>query len=485
VAEQLSEAVMIDSIAQFLHEIKEYVEPPIRFTKAIKDLNLAGEQISQLRQGPLPSKKFIHPKDLELTALDKMQEEMDLAYFLAQNSEKWQHLIEVNPQVDQNAFQISRLNLAENEIAVFDVGEFISQLKPMLRNKVLEAYQLKTAKPLLNGSVEWDTYRPQSNLSKQDLADYYSIQYTFPQNYNLGLEDLSTLKEKEQIQIRNLQSYLLLFESLFADFLVKLISFPELLKINAKSLSTDIETQFVEVIKKIPGGLIKDKEALKDIYAHFSFNRSRQIRIREYALARYGEVFDVELLKRAWGEPENFEENWLKQLDQLMVSYTSFSQGRHNSFNISDPASDFPLSRKLSILLGQAYDETAPNIYLVEANLLDSEQDVFSVAVIVDLDMAEQATENIEEGGENANLIRRQKAITELIEQELPFHLNLNFAFLTTHEEARSIQQIEEVFEELEKEEYPKFSYLKRAAFLKAYTEWRKQLANQDSGDAA
>ena len=456
--EQQIEEVIIESIAQFLHEIKTYIEPTLRYAKSIKNFKLAGEEINELLQGPLPNKKFIHPNDLDSTSLERMQEQIDIAAYIDQNANRWNNLIWIESFDNRDSLQLARLNLQEKNIVIFDENSFLDGLEESLKSKILEVYQRKTIKPLLNGKVEWEMYQPKSGFLKKDLEDYYSIQYTFPQNYNLGLGDLSMLNEAQQSQIKHLQAYLLLFESLLVDFLVKLISFPELLKINSNS--TGIESQFLKILKKIPGNLIKDDEGLKDIYKKYSFNHSKQIQVREYALARYGETFDTNLLKRAWGEPENAEEIWLACLDLLILDYKNYSQARQNSFDITDAQSDFPLSKKISILLNKKYQPKEPNIYVIEERLLDAAKpSLFRVVVVVDL----------KEDGDISE--KRKKAIKKIIKEELPFHLDIHkYVFLKNDGEKEV--SIQGLFDQEEQE-----GFFSKENFLIAYKKWRGELA--------
>lgn len=462
---QYSEDVITEAIAQLIYDIKNYIEPPIRFAKTIKKLNLKQENLVALKQGPLPSKKFIHPKDLLSTSLEKMTKVIDIAAFINQNAEKWNNLV----FVEDSILKLPRINNSNNQILVFDVNKFINKIEePLLRSKIRAAYQKKAIKPLLNGKVEWKTYHPKSNLSKKDLKDYYSIQYTFPQNYNLGLENIDTLDSVSKKQVKNLQNYLLLFESLLSDFLVKLISFPELLKISKKNKNTKIETEFVAILNKIPSSLNVDKEKIKSIYEKYSFNKTKQIQIREYALARYGEFFDIDLIKRAWGEPEDFEEKWLKQLNELMVYYSKYSIGRHNSFNIKNPLSDFPLSRKLSILLNQDYDLENPNVYVIESNLLFPEKnDLFGVVIILDLKINQPLSS------------KRQLAIIQLIKEEFPFYLNLSkddFLFLGNQNTGAGITTLKDLFG-TDEQNILQDQHIERGTFKNLYKAWRNQLA--------
>ncbi len=519
--ENLSADIVVNSIVQFIEDIKAYIEPQIRYAKSVKKLNLQEDELNQINQGPVPIKKFIHPEDLVATSLGKMKTEIDIAAFIAQNTIKWNNLIGIE---NEAALSIPRLQVLEKKIAIFDEEKFIATLPPQIQSRVRADYKKKSIKPLLNGKVEWDTYLPQSNLLTKDLADYYSIQYTFPQYYNLGLEDISMLLSNQQKQIQDLQAYLLLFESLMVDFLVKLISFPELLKINRKSNDEkiDVETYFSEILKNIPGNFIQNKEAqieekeasikkrinriegkenveeesekliadkkqlfevqqsliedkdnLKKIYKKYSFTQNQQIRLREYALDRYGENFNRDLIKKAWGEANYSEGKWLKKLHQLIITYKAYCQGRHNSFNLNDANADFPLSQKLSILLNQEYDINEPNIYIIEASLINDsekkddskEKNPFKVAIVINI-----STLPIE--GNSLN--KRQNAIIELIKEELPFHLSYsNFLFLS-EKKGQAITKIEEVFSDKEENGA---RYLNKKQFIKIYKEWRKYLA--------
>ena len=469
---QLSEVVLVASLAQFLFDIKTFLEPTLQFAKSIKNLALDSPFLDEVWHGPHPVKKFIHPATLEATSFERMQLDLELEAFFEQHAGKWNQLISFN---DGDLLPERRIKIDGDvpTITTFDEGEFLLRLDEELRSKVRVAYQAKSVPPLLNGEVLWEHFHPQSQLSKKELTDYYSIQYTFPPNYQLGQSDLSVFDGNEQIQIQNLQTYLLLFESLFADFLIKIVCFPEFLKpqlIEGEDINDQEDgfqksrKQFLELLYTIPGAksLISDPDSIMKVFDQFSLDLPQKINLRSYALSRYGEEFDTELLQLAWGEPKNFEKAWLQRLGDLMSAYQTYSNAKSTSFNIEEADSDFPLSRKLSILLNQDYQKGQPNVFILERNLIEG-QDASFGEVIVTIDIPGLEKNDLNE--------KRKHAIRTLIEQELPFYLEIRFFFLS--DDAESIQ-INELFQ-LE----GSIELIKRETFLSDYQKWRKDLAER------
>lgn len=470
---QLSNDAIAKGVAQFIYDIKAYIEPGTRYAKSIKNLDLTEEEKTQLFHGPRPENKFIHPADLAATEWNRMVEELDLEEFINEhNEEKWNGLIKLKEGKDT---KIKRINKINKEVFVFDEEKFYNNESfTTYKERIEKAYKAKSTEPLLNGGVEWETYQPQPNDLRKKLEDYHSVQHSFPPNYKLGMkkEDLSHLENGSINQIQNLQYYLLLFESLLVDYLVKIISFPELLKVNEKANGKDIGAQtFSKILKTIPGAeeLLEEElleEELKTVFNQYSFDIDQQIKLREYALARYGETFDTDLLKRAWGMESNdleFKEAWLKQLDQLIKCYTEYCESRHNSYDILNPDSDFPLSQKLSILLNQEYKKEEPTVYIIEASLKkDRKRNSYKVAAVIDLKKDKVIASK-----------KRERAIIDLIKRELPFYLSYSsFSFFLTDngEERTDITLDGDKFRKIGPQK------MNREAFKKAYENWREEI---------
>jgi hypothetical protein len=456
---QLSKQSFVEGVAQFIYDIKVFIEPGIRYARSIKNLDLTVEEKAQIFQGPHPEKKFIHPAYLAATEWDRMKGEIDLKEFINEhNEERWNGLIKLK---DGKETTIKRIDEAKEAVTVFNEEEFYKD-----KEDIKKAYLSKSIPPLLNGELEWETYQPQPNNLRESLTKYHSVQETFPPNYRLGQKDLSHLNENGKTQIKNLQAYLLLFESLLVDYLVKIISFPELLKINRDPSTNgdDIaEKKFYEILTTIPGasGL---PEKVKDVFKQYSFDLDQQIKLREYALARYGETFDTDLLQRAWEKESDdleFKKAWLKQLGQLINCFTNYCESRHNSYDILDPKSDFPLSQKLSILLNQEYNPKAPNVYIVEGNLIEYRtENPFQVAVVIDLKEDKDIT------------VKREQAIKDLIKKELPFYLDCSFFFLTDKDQG--VKHVDDLFKT------NKVNTLNRDAFKIAFETWREVKSTEE-----
>ena len=143
------------------------------------------------------------------------------------------------------------------------------------------------------------------------------------------------------------------------------------------------------------------------------------------------------------------------------MEYKNYCQARQNSFNIDDPQSDFPLSKKISILLDKDYNPSEPNIYIIEENLLGSSKSaLFRIVVVIDLKEEEACSE------------KRKEAIKRLIKEELPFHLNIiKFIFLTNEGKDEGVSLKNLVDQKNDKDS------LFKESFLLAYKNWRGQLA--------
>ncbi|MEL7005057.1 MAG: hypothetical protein AAFN93_20310, partial [Bacteroidota bacterium] len=249
-----SDAEVIAIISDFFTKIHELLSPSIRFAKMLQDLGLNSDELKELYHGPKPEKKFIHPEDIKNSSWERMTANINLDLFVAQHRSTWKDLIQLRSEDGQS--RILQV-IKENKIHVFDGMAFIESLGIQNRQHLISALETSWKNleiiPLLNGKVVWDHYEPKSSLTIEELSDYYSIQHTFPANYQLGQDKLDTLKPEQSVQVKNLQAYLLLFESLLIDFLVKLVNFPQYLRVGDGGFDHSLDTFWDILIHKVPG----------------------------------------------------------------------------------------------------------------------------------------------------------------------------------------------------------------------------------------
>ncbi len=275
----------------------------------------------------------------------------------------------------------------------------------------LEPDKLKTDFFLLPKPEENFATLPATDTS--ELPAYLSIQETFPENYGLAS---ATPAEGDQLEFKQ---YLGLFDALLLDFSLRLQEFPKMLKKAGGANDTSpLGTLFAEAIKNIPGleGTVDEKE-LKNSYSATAFTLQQQVELKQFMLARYGEVYDEDYqedLRKLWDCTEKqFPQKWFKVLVALIDSYDTYAaEKRIDIFNVFDGLEanfevfDCGLKSKLEILLKP-----------IPGNVTILAKKVSEDGLLPSLYLQFEIDKKIEQQDE------KEKLLQKVVDREFPFYL--------------------------------------------------------------
>lgn len=265
-------------------------------------------------------------------------------------------------------------------------------------------------------------------VDSSERPDYYSIQKTFPSNYELDEAEENTNNEKEApkgdaiYRQRNFRAYLTLLEALLVDFHLRTQYFSEMMKVPGGRSETenkpstgafDPSEKFAKLIKALPGQSELKADGLKKCFSNNAFTITQEIALKEYMLARYGEMYDQaykEDLKVLWGKV-NFTKNWDNTLSELIREYEKYGGGIR--FHIFEKLGDTTENRlftgvgeKLKILF-------APHPSLAECEILIKNSET---------DPTKLAKAQITVKGTGALDDTRKEKIENIIKLEIPFY---------------------------------------------------------------
>ncbi len=213
------------------------------------------------------------------------------------------------PMPSRAVVDLSRLQFHRNGVPVpFDAEKVVRALQNFdSEQRWASLYERNSVKTLPYATI------PQGNANRQ-LDRYRSIQHLFPQIYGLGEFGLQKSPKPasiaHQAAIRQLKGYLFLFEQLLADQLGQLDHIAEFFSFKASDAS--YFSQPIASAKPNPDnpphvdqilGSGKDNDwhahyvrDLSNLNSHNDPYRDRNDRALDHMLARFGEVFDNDVL---------------------------------------------------------------------------------------------------------------------------------------------------------------------------------------------
>jgi hypothetical protein len=168
----------------------------------------------------------------------------------------------------------------------FDADSVVKNFQ-RLQAEQLTQYQHELEFPEIKGS---------SKRAIEDLAQYDSIQDSFPEIYGIGSYGVSKSRPMEwRKHSRHLKAYLFFYEQIMADYLAQLTNFYQLF-----SLKDEIPQTYFHQVPSVPnqdwllkpGQTVEDLQAALDrIGASFDPISDRRNRALDHLLARFGEEF--------------------------------------------------------------------------------------------------------------------------------------------------------------------------------------------------
>lgn len=363
-------------LAQIFSKVNDFLNPEIRFQHP-DDLLKEGIEPDFIFNGPYLPFGYISDADLQppikgiyLSRIKELIAEVPGVKYveelnLMKNEVRChENLITFEndefPMLDKNLFQDERagnnLIILKNNIhyktdSITTQQFFNSQIAESLQN-------YKTPKIATQEII-------QGRFTSDEIKAYYTIQHELPDIYGLGERSLpSSATPQRRAQAYQLKAYLTIFEQILANFLAQLVHTKDLFSINP-----DLnQTYFFQVPEDIPqlNKVVVDenlntyKDKLAQINTEMDPFIDRRNRILDHLLARFGETFPDDLLKkfenlRGLTSKNQIEYEMIQAKIRFLSQILPAGYRRGLGFNYQLPAWDTQnnagLAHKLSLLL--------------------------------------------------------------------------------------------------------------------------------------
>tara|TARA_B100001250_G_scaffold414407_1_gene452595 strand:+ start:6984 stop:9725 length:2742 start_codon:yes stop_codon:yes gene_type:complete len=231
--------------------------------------------------------------------------------------------------------------------------------------------------------------RYKGRFNKKELEKYYSIINEFPSVYGLKRHELLSDESNSRIaKVRQLKSYLLLFDQLMANHLSQLANTRNYFSISDDNHQT-YYSQFVEQVSDIEDVILNHDQ--KDFTQHLNkigetqnqfFNRRNQV--VDHLLARFGETYDSSVISKMYQlqnpnlNPQeiniyalnaklNYAKNILSLGRNRNIS-SNYLESFETQFNCSG------LERRLQLLLNFRNNKIYPEFSYFEKNQISIKQ---------------------------------------------------------------------------------------------------------------
>ena len=362
-------ANLIETQAQILFAIQEYLSPSIRFY-SLSEMLAKGMPSEAIFNGPalkhgfiideeiakssLLDKKYIYASDLinlimdiegVVAVKDLLLTKYDTKGKVAQSGERWCLATDVQHKAS--------LSIAKSKILFFkdDLPYILSDdnhermLARLTRLKTInERYKVSSVAndfPIPEGTpVEVDNYTP--------------LRFSLPQNYGVGETGLpETATSERRAKAKQLQAYLAIFDQLLANYLSQLNNLDKVFSIEeatTQKLEKTYYNQFLgaenlgnkdlyvdaNILEDAAGSIIGDN-SLQRLTESRSDYLDRRNRFLDHLLARFSESFsEYALLVFNVLDPEE-KQQLIKDKIQFLNQYPIISSQRGKGFNYKDP----------------------------------------------------------------------------------------------------------------------------------------------------
>lgn len=195
------------------------------------------------------------------------------------------------------------------------------------------------------------------------FGEYYSIQHQFPAIYGINRYGMqSGAAPHERARVKQLKSYLFLFEQLMANYLKNIENIPQLFSVDAglnqSYFSQRIDDDALPNIEALYAFNAKGTDtALRQISARYDPFGERRSRVLDTLLAMYGEEFVQQSLRKFNYYYHRHSHEWLIENKLAFLTHiASLSRQRAAAFHAADPAWNTDnvsgAQRKIGIMLG-------------------------------------------------------------------------------------------------------------------------------------
>lgn len=330
--------------------ITQYFNPVVKFY-TLSELITDGKYTEEIFQGPKLQHGFILDEELDESQLKTTLYTSDIINIL----------MDIEGIVAVKNITLTRFDAAGNlvESQPWEL-KIQSGYQPRLYIHASKVLVFKNDLPFLPHQDElhdtlqmWRGIRQQNKViqTNNDLEvpvgefigqnEHYPLQYSLPENYGvgtIGLKEPSTIERKAQA--KQLKSYLLVFEHLFALYLKQLEHFKEILSINPTISKSYFATLFND----------NELKGVTELYAEIDDTRFHQLienrdqfldrrnGFLDHLLARFAESFNdyALMLYQAYGSEDKAAEELIFDKINFLEKFPVISANRAKAFNYKD-----------------------------------------------------------------------------------------------------------------------------------------------------
>jgi len=259
-------------IANVLFQLSNLLSPSIPY-RSLSEMTEKGYRLNQIFEGPMPVNGIIDYEDLRKTQhFNELISTAKVAHVL-QGIEGVKQVANITDNIkDKSSDSPNKYRKLDIDTTLeslefyidnekFKIDKNVDIISKYYENQVA-AYESKY-KRYIDGYHKEITESP---LNKKELLQYFTIQNHFPSNYGLGnFNHLNVNKhsEEQQLSIKQLKAYLLIFEFFMQDFLFRLADV-DLLFTRKKKLrqSFKIKEELALEINQMYDRFLRDMDAV-------------------------------------------------------------------------------------------------------------------------------------------------------------------------------------------------------------------------------
>lgn len=361
--------------AQIITDIQAYFSPNILLYSSDELLEM-GYDHEFIFNYPLVKNGYIIDEDLMNSQLNNLNKvfRSDIIRLIT-DVEGVQEVLEFQMYLNGDEISNEIIQLDEYKIPLLDYDKIIDKSTISLvagdiayspdKEVVRYTYEIDKSKYSIKHSryIEKDEISIESDLTKEEIEQYHSIQNSFPRTY--GITDFGIqgkVSESREAQVKQLRAYLFFFEQILANYLSQLANVEVLFSTNPNLESTyffqhlNYLNGFDEIIKSYNG--TGDLPLLK-INNKFDRVEERRNRMLDHMLSRFGEEFLMEAYNAIHRESssvakENFLEQSINAKCLFLNNYIDISRNKAKGYNhysdYTDSENVSGLEKKISLL---------------------------------------------------------------------------------------------------------------------------------------
>lgn len=372
-------------LANVQYALARYLTPEPKFI-SLHDMQDNSIPIEEIYHGPLPEHGFL--EDSSFHQSPHLKVSTILHSNLVRLIERVDGVLSVNNftvLVDGKKNKSEKFQIGENYYPLLDLGKSTFQMfagdvpyKADADSVSFIFKRISSSKETIPGSERVRRILPtlKSDLSRKEIANYESVQLTFPRLYGIGAYGLSErATELERARANQLKGYLLPFDQILANYLAQLVHFPRLF-----SLEDELpNTYFHQIPESIPrlrqltgDNLDAFAQTLEHLVDRHDRHLIRRSRFLEHMLARFGESFLSQALSAIHQQAGYYNEHEFLKANisakiQFLKEYVAISRDQARSLDVSQPSDRdnvASLKKRLSLIFNiERYEHRSLTVF--------------------------------------------------------------------------------------------------------------------------